>query len=83
MLNFQKKHDILQSFRVIWVILKIQYLTKKTYSTVGAISVAPLCILSRPFELNNVDLIWLYILVVEIEHYLYTPVPYRNSRIIK
>jgi hypothetical protein len=26
-------------------------------NTVGAISVAPLCILSRPFELNNVDLI--------------------------
>ncbi len=25
--------------------------------TVGAMSVAPLCILSRPFELNNVDLI--------------------------
>ncbi len=56
---------------------------KSVSSTVGAISVAPLCILSRPFELNNVDLIWLYIPVAEIKHYLYTPVPYGNSRNVK
>ncbi len=51
--------------------------------TVDVRSLAPLCILNRLFELNNVDLIWLYILVAEIEHYLYTPVPYGNSRNLK
>jgi hypothetical protein len=43
---FIPENDIYQQHARLWCLY-----------TVGAISVAPLCILSRPFELNNVDLI--------------------------
>ncbi len=78
-----KVNGLMQIVELFMLHLGVNFVFLIGWSTVGAISVAPLCILSCPFELNNVDLIWLYILVAEIEHYLYTPVPYGNSRNIK